>query len=169
LQTPINEVERGDRRAFGALKDLTRVRHHDWKRQRLTPRIEGPKRRAFFAVWKKEHPMTILASSRQSPTIASFPVLAVLCASLNWTSKSDGQQVKDEPATLQRAIKMVNLKGFTKLNAVSIFRDQPAACEYTSKSSFAAAKGYYQAELASRSWTEMKGLSSDTPQYYDRT
>jgi hypothetical protein len=101
--------------------------------------------------------------------IASFPLLAVLCASLNWTSKSDGQQVKDEPATLQRAVKIVNLKGFTKLNAGSIFRDQPTACEYTSKSSFAAAKGYYKAELASRGWTEMKGLSSDTLQYYDRT
>jgi hypothetical protein len=109
--------------------------------------------------------MTLLSAWRTSG-IASPLSLAALIG-LGWTLQTLGQQLSDEPATLQRALKVVNLKQFTRPAPDSMLYDQPADCHYTNKANFAATTAACKAELSSRGWKERGSISSNPPQYFD--
>src|SRR4051794_37637811 len=77
---------------------------------------------------------------------------------LEWGSARAGEErdANPQPATVARTMSVLDLSSIAKLNAGQIMDESPTSLMYVSRSSLPAAMAYYQAELASRGWNELK-------------
>jgi hypothetical protein len=74
-----------------------------------------------------------------------------------------------EPTTAANALKLLDFRSIKKIQRLASFDDSATSVQYTSRASIAAALAFYQAELGTRGWTELRDVLpySDTDKYAD--